>query len=66
MVPCSGGGALPGPISALRSTAPAVLTDNLFMDSHPDCAFLLSPEGQQALVDLHVDGIIRYLQDLSS
>ena len=51
----------------LRHTScPAVLTENFFMDSHPDCAFLLSEEGQQSLVDLHVDGIIRYLQDLSS
>ena len=51
----------------LRHTlAPAVLVENLFMDNPSDCAFLLSPEGQQALVDLHVDGIIRYLQDLSS
>ena len=51
----------------LRHTlAPAVLVENLFMDNPTDCAFLLSPEGQQALVDLHVDGIIRYLQDLSS
>ncbi len=30
------------------------------MDNPTDCAFLLSPEGQQALVDLHVDGIITY------
>ena len=51
----------------LRHTlAPAVLVENLFMDNPADCAFLLSPEGQQALVDLHVDGIIRYLQGLSS
>ena len=51
----------------LRHTlAPAVLVENLFMDNPTDCAFLLSPEGQQALVDLHVDGIIRYLQDLSA
>ena len=49
----------------LRHTAcPAVLTENLFMDNHSDCAFLLSPEGQQALVDLHVDGIISYLENL--
>ena len=49
-----------------HTTAPAVLTENLFMDNPSDCAFLLSEEGQQSLVDLHVDGIIRYLQDLSS
>ena len=46
----------------LRHTScPAVLTENLFMDNHDDCDFLLSEEGQQALVDLHVDGIISYL-----
>ena len=31
------------------------------MDSRRDYEFLLSPEGQQAIVNLHVDGIIRYL-----
>ena len=49
----------------LRNTAcAAVLTENLFMDNHEDCDFLLSPEGQQSLVDLHVDGIITYLSTL--
>ncbi|MBQ3814039.1 MAG: N-acetylmuramoyl-L-alanine amidase, partial [Bacteroidales bacterium] len=46
----------------LRHTScPAVLTENLFMDNHEDCEFLLSQEGQQTLIDLHVDGIISYL-----
>lgn len=46
----------------LRHTScPAVLTENLFMDNPSDCAFLLSKEGQQSLVDLHVDGITAYL-----
>ena len=46
----------------LRHTlAPAVLVENLFMDNPADCAFLLCPEGQQAIVNLHVDGIVRYL-----
>ena len=31
------------------------------MDSRPDCTFLLSPEGQEAIVDLHVTGITNYL-----
>ena len=44
-----------------HTTAPAVLTENFFMDAHPDCTFLLSEEGQQSLVDLHVDGICAYL-----
>lgn len=46
----------------LRHTScPAVLTENLFMDNPADCAFLLSPEGQQAIVDHHVDGICAWL-----
>ena len=49
----------------LRHTScPAVLTENLFMDNHEDCDFLLSQEGQQALIDLHVDGITTYLSAL--
>ena len=49
----------------LRHTlAPAVLVENLFMDNPADCAFLLSKEGQQSLVDLHVDGICAYLNEL--
>ena len=50
----------------LHTAAPAVLSESLFMDNQTDCDFLMTPEGQQSLVDLHVDGIIRYLQDLSS
>ena len=34
------------------------------MDNPTDCAFLLSPEGQQAIVDLHVTGITAYLSTL--
>lgn len=47
-----------------HTTAPAVLTENFFMDSHPDCAFLLSEEGQSAIVNLHVTGITAYLSTL--
>ena len=45
----------------LHTAAPAVLSESLFMDNADDCAFLLSPEGQQAIVDLHVTGITAYL-----
>ena len=45
----------------LHTAAPAVLSESLFMDNADDCAFLLCPEGQQAIVDLHVDGITAYL-----
>ena len=45
----------------LHTAAPAVLSESLFMDNEADCDFLLSPEGQQAIVDLHVTGITAYL-----
>lgn len=46
----------------LRHTScPAVLTANLFMDNRDDVAFLGSAEGSQAIVDLRVEGICRYL-----
>ena len=47
-----------------HTTAPAVLTETFFMDSHGDCDFLLGEEGQEAIVNLHVDGIINYLNTL--
>lgn len=46
----------------LRHTScPAVLTENLFMDNRDDMAFLESEEGTQAIVNLHVDGILQYI-----
>ena len=44
-----------------HTSCPAVLTENLFMDNREDVAFLESAEGSQALVNLHVEGIRRYL-----
>lgn len=44
-----------------HTSCPAVLTENLFMDNRQDVAFLESAEGSQAIVDLHVEGIRRYL-----
>ncbi len=47
----------------LRHTScPAVLTENLFQDNKDDVAFLESGEGAQAIINLHVEGIFRYLQ----
>lgn len=46
----------------LRHTLPpAVLVENFFIDSTKDYEFLLSADGQQRIVNLHVDGICRYL-----
>lgn len=41
---------------------PAVLTENLFQDNMADVDYLLSEEGKQAIVALHVDGIMDYIK----
>lgn len=40
---------------------PAVLTEGVFMDTRSDVEFLLSREGKNALMLLHVEGILEYL-----
>lgn len=47
----------------LRNTlCAAVLTENFFMDSREDLAYLLSEAGKSAIVKTHVDGIIAYIK----
>lgn len=43
-----------------KANCPCVLTENLFMDSQHDVEFLKSYIGFKALVDTHVEGILRY------
>lgn len=43
------------------SKCPAVLTENLFYDNKSDLAILQSEEGKRKIVELHVEGIINYL-----
>ena len=46
----------------LKNTkCPAVLTENLFQDNRDDVRYLLSEQGKAAIVQLHADGILRYL-----
>jgi N-acetylmuramoyl-L-alanine amidase len=48
----------------IRKTAcPAVLTENLFMDNVRDTDFLLSDEGRHAITRLHVEGILRFINN---
>lgn len=42
----------------------AILTENMFQDNKLDVAWLLSEVGKRTLIDLHVDGIKRYLATL--
>lgn len=41
----------------------AVLTENLFQDNKDDVKFLLSDEGKNAIVQLHLKGILNYIGD---
>ena len=45
-----------------NSKWPAVLTENFFQDNKKDVDFLLSEEGFQSLVRLHVEGIVNYIK----
>lgn len=43
---------------------PAVLSENLFMDNLEEYEFLLSAEGKEAIVNLHVQGILDYISKI--
>lgn len=40
---------------------PAVLTENMYQDNKNDVDFLLSDEGKKKIVDVHVNGIMDYI-----
>jgi N-acetylmuramoyl-L-alanine amidase len=44
-----------------HSLCAAVLTENFYMDSRADLEYLLSSAGKQAVVDTHVQGIVKWL-----
>ncbi len=43
------------------SHCPAVLTENMFMDHPDDCNYLLSEEGKNAIIQLHLNAIQKYI-----
>lgn len=45
-----------------KCKCPAVLTENFFQDNKKDVEYLSSKEGKKDIVNIHVDGIIAYLQ----
>ncbi len=52
----------PQNLAMCRDTqCPAVLTENLFQDNLADVTFLFSQAGRNAIVQAHVDGIIKYM-----
>lgn len=44
---------------------PAALTENMFQDNKEDVDFLLSEEGKNAIITLHVEGIIDYINNVA-
>lgn len=43
------------------TNCPAVLTENLFQDNKQDVEYLLSEEGKQNIINIHVQGIKNYI-----
>lgn len=44
------------------TNCPAVLTENMFQDNRNDVKFLLSENGKEKIVQLHIEGVMQYLQ----
>ncbi|MCF0203375.1 MAG: N-acetylmuramoyl-L-alanine amidase [Bacteroidaceae bacterium] len=44
-----------------KTKCAAVLTENMFQDTKADVEFLTSEEGKEAIIRLHVDGILKYI-----
>ena len=47
-----------------NSRCPAILTENFFQDNKEDVDYLVSENGKEEIVDLHVQAIIKYLKSL--
>lgn len=48
-----------------KTMCPAVLTESMFQDNRADVDFLLSPNGHNAIVELHVKGVDAYVKRIS-
>lgn len=48
----------------VKSPCPAVLTENFFMDNKSDVEYLLSDKGKNDIIDIHVDGIMKYISKM--
>lgn len=45
------------------TNCPAILTENMFQDNKEDVAILLSDEGKKKIADVHVQGILNYINN---
>lgn len=44
-----------------KTTCPAILTENFFMDTEKDCRFIMSDDGRERIANMHVAAIKRVL-----
>jgi len=44
-----------------QTNGPAILTENLFMDTERDCRFLLTEEGRTRIANYHINSISKFL-----
>lgn len=44
-----------------KTTCPAILTENFFMDTEKDCRFIMSEDGREQIANMHVAAIKRVL-----
>ena len=49
-----------------NTKCPAVLTENLFQNNKDDVSYLLSEEGMQSIVNLHIAGVVAYVENLQA
>lgn len=47
-----------------KTKCPAILTENLFQDNKEEVEYLLSDKGKDEISQLHVDGLIKYIDSL--
>ena len=45
-----------------KTTCPAILTENFFMDTEKDCRFIMSNEGREQIANMHVSAIKRIMK----
>lgn len=49
-----------------ETNCPAVLTENLFQDNKEDVAYLLSDKGRETISNLHINGILDYIEQINN
>ena len=49
-----------------HTNCPAVLTENLFYDNEAEYEVLCSEKGREEIIDLHINGIVRFIKEMEN